>query len=63
MRCDRRYYAISTSRLSELMREAGLQNVRRLDGVFFSLCSLGQKPPQSDRSVPEHSKLEALVSC
>lgn len=40
-----RYYAISTSRLSELMREAGLINVRRLDGAFYQPVLLGTKQP------------------
>ena len=38
-----KYYAISTSRLSELMQEAGLRNVRRLDGVFFQPMLVGTK--------------------
>jgi SAM-dependent methyltransferase len=38
-----RYYAVSTHRLSELMQEAGLQNVRRLDGIFFQPVLVGTK--------------------
>lgn len=39
-----RYYAISTTRLAELMVEAGFENVRRLDGVFFQPVLVGTKP-------------------
>lgn len=38
-----RYYAISTERLCELMREAGLANVRRLDGVYFQPVLVGTR--------------------
>ena len=37
------YYAISTRRLCELMQKAGLQNVRRLDGVFFQPVLVGTR--------------------
>lgn len=36
-----RYYAVSTNKLCDLMREAGLQNVRRLDGVFYQPVLVG----------------------
>lgn len=39
-----RYYAVSTARLCELMREAGFQNVKRLDGVFYQPVLVGTKP-------------------
>jgi SAM-dependent methyltransferase len=39
-----RYYAISTTRLCELMREAGFESVHRLDGVFFQPVLVGTKP-------------------
>ena len=39
-----RYYAVSTTRLCELMREAGLQDVRRLDGVFYQPVLVGTRP-------------------
>jgi SAM-dependent methyltransferase len=39
-----RYYAISTARLCELMREAGLEKVRRIDGAFFQPVLVGTKP-------------------
>ena len=38
-----KYYAISASRLCDLMQEAGLRNVRRLDGVFFQPMLVGTK--------------------
>ncbi len=38
-----RYYAISTDRLCALMREVGLANVRRLDGVFFQPVLVGTR--------------------
>ena len=38
-----KYYAISTGKLSELMLEAGLQNVRRLDGIFFQPVLIGTR--------------------
>lgn len=39
-----RYYAVSTTRLCELMREAGLENVRRLDDAFFQPVLVGTRP-------------------
>jgi SAM-dependent methyltransferase len=39
-----RYYAVSTTRLCELMREAGLEQVRRIDGVFFQPVLVGTRP-------------------
>ncbi|VTU32925.1 class I SAM-dependent methyltransferase [Variovorax sp. PBL-E5] len=39
-----RYYAVSTTRLCELLREAGFDNVRRLDGVFYQPVLVGTKP-------------------
>ena len=38
-----RYYAVSTSRLCELMEEAGFQNVRRIDGVFYQPVLVGTR--------------------
>ncbi len=38
-----RYYAIPTSRLCELMRQAGFKDVRRLDGVFFQPVLVGTR--------------------
>lgn len=38
-----RYYAVTTARLSELMVEAGFENVRRLDGVFFQPVLVGTR--------------------
>ncbi len=38
-----KYYAISTHRLCELMEQVGLQNVRRLDGVFFQPVLVGTR--------------------
>lgn len=38
-----RYYAIPTSRLCELMRQAGFSDVRRLDGVFFQPVLVGTR--------------------
>ena len=38
-----RYYAISTERLCELMREAGWGQVRRLDGVYFQPVLVGTR--------------------
>lgn len=39
-----RYYAVSTTRLCELMREAGLENVRRIDDAFFQPVLVGTRP-------------------
>lgn len=39
-----RYYAISTTRLCELMREAGLVDVRRIDDAFFQPALVGTRP-------------------
>lgn len=41
-----RYYAISTDRLMALMRQAGFDDVRRLDGVFYQPVLVGTR---SDR--------------
>lgn len=38
-----RYYAISTSRLCALMREAGFQDVRRIDDAFYQPVLIGTK--------------------
>ncbi|CAN5457467.1 hypothetical protein BH09PSE5_BH09PSE5_49900 [soil metagenome] len=38
-----RYYAVSTERLCELMREAGLNDVRRLDGAFYQPVLTGTR--------------------
>jgi SAM-dependent methyltransferase len=38
-----RYYAISITRLLELMRQAGFKNVRRLDHVFYQPVLLGTR--------------------
>jgi SAM-dependent methyltransferase len=39
-----RYYAISTDRLCELMRAAGLRHVRRIDDVFYQPVLVGTQP-------------------
>jgi SAM-dependent methyltransferase len=39
-----RYYAISVSRLCELMRKAGFKNVKRLDDAFYQPILVGTKP-------------------
>ncbi len=36
-------YAISTDRLSALMREAGFDHVRRIDGAFYQPVLVGTK--------------------
>ena len=38
-----RYYAVSTSRLCELMKEAGFQKVRRIDDVFYQPVLVGTR--------------------
>jgi SAM-dependent methyltransferase len=38
-----RYYAISTTRLCELMRKAGFHNVRRIDGAFYQPVLVGTR--------------------
>jgi SAM-dependent methyltransferase len=40
-----RYYAIGIPRLIALMREAGFQDTKRLDDVFYQPVLLGTKPP------------------
>lgn len=42
-----RYYAVTTTRLLELMREAGLHEVQRLDNVLFQPVLIGRRaePP------------------
>lgn len=44
-----RYYAVSTARLCDLMREAGFEDVRRMDGVFYQPILLGTKAEFSSR--------------
>lgn len=38
-----RYHAVSTERLCALMREAGLRDVQRLDGVFYQPVLIGTR--------------------
>jgi SAM-dependent methyltransferase len=38
-----RYYAVSTHKLCELMREAGFQNIRRIDGAFYQPVLVGTR--------------------
>jgi hypothetical protein len=38
-----RYYAVSTTRLGELMREAGFDHVRRIDGAFYQPVLVGTR--------------------
>lgn len=38
-----RYWAVSTNRLCELMRAAGFQNVRRIDGAFYQPVLVGTR--------------------
>jgi hypothetical protein len=40
-----KYYAISTRRLGELMQQAGLGNVRRIDGIFYQPVLVGTRVP------------------
>lgn len=42
-----RYYAISTKRLCELMRNAGFEGVRRIDSAFYQPILVGTKPDHS----------------
>lgn len=42
-----RYYAVSIERLLELMREAGFEKVRRIDGVFFQPALIGTRGAES----------------
>lgn len=42
-----RYYAVTTSRLQELMHEAGLHEVQRLDDVLFQPVLAGRRPALS----------------
>lgn len=39
-----RYYAVSTGKMCALMREAGFENVRRLDGAFYQPVLIGTRP-------------------
>ncbi|SFV01756.1 class I SAM-dependent methyltransferase [Pseudoduganella namucuonensis] len=39
-----RYYAISTAKMCELMREAGFDDVRRIDGAFYQPVLVGTRP-------------------
>jgi SAM-dependent methyltransferase len=38
-----RYYAVSTGKLMALMQEAGFEDVRRLDGVFYQPVLIGTR--------------------
>ena len=39
-----RYYAVSITLLSELLREAGFVDVKRLDAVLFQPVIIGRRP-------------------
>lgn len=39
-----RYYAISTEKICALMREAGFDQVRRIDGAFYQPVLIGTRP-------------------
>ena len=43
-----RSYAISIDRLCALMRAAGFEQVRRVDGAFYQPVLLGTRPGQGD---------------
>ncbi len=40
------YYALPVARLVELMREAGVAEVRRMDGAFFQPLVVGRRPAE-----------------
>jgi SAM-dependent methyltransferase len=42
------YYALPVPRLLELMREAGFDDVRRLDGAFYQPLIVGRRPAHGD---------------
>ncbi len=42
------YYAVGTTRLQDLMREAGFVNVKRLDGKFFQPMIIGTREAQPE---------------
>jgi SAM-dependent methyltransferase len=46
-----RYHAVTTDRLVQLMREAGFDDVERIDGRFFQPLIVGTKPAASLRGV------------
>jgi SAM-dependent methyltransferase len=39
-----KYYAVHTTKLIELMKEAGFADVNRLDGVFYQPAIIGRRP-------------------
>ena len=41
-----RYYAVSATRLCELMLNAGFEDVQRLDGQYFQPVIVGTKPSE-----------------
>jgi SAM-dependent methyltransferase len=42
-----KYYAISTDRLCDIMRKAGFEGVRRIDGIFYQPVLVGTRPYNS----------------
>lgn len=42
-----RYYAVPTSRLVELVREAGFEGVKRIDGAYYQPVIVGTRPTES----------------
>ena len=48
-----KYYAVSTDKLGELMREAGFQDVKRVDGAFYQPLVVGTKATEQSR-VPKN---------
>jgi len=50
-----RYYAVSTARLCELLREAGFAQVKRVDGAFYQPLLIGtrsDRAPAPPRAAP-----------
>jgi SAM-dependent methyltransferase len=49
-----RYYAVGTDKLMELMRQAGFEQVERLDGRFYQPVLVGRRAAERDTAANEH---------
>ncbi|MGO9934842.1 MAG: class I SAM-dependent methyltransferase [Steroidobacteraceae bacterium] len=58
-----RYYAISITRLLELMRQAGFGNVRRLDNAFYQPVLVGTRPEAHAISADATPNQQWRLSC
>lgn len=54
-----KYYAISTNKLCDLMRQAGFEDVRRIDGIFYQPVLVGTRPYNSSLDTDAQARRSA----